>query len=140
MSQRNCAFCDIISGKLEASLVYENETVIAVMDRRQAHPGHVLIIPKEHFPDIYSLSGEAGSAIMQSLIQVSQAVRDAFKPEGLSIWQSNGVGANQEVPHVHFHVHPREVDDGLLRVYSDKPEYPTMKALTHYAQRIKNCL
>lgn len=140
MSNQNCVFCDIINGALEASSVYENEAVIAIMDRRQANPGHVLVIPKEHFPDIYSLSEEAGFAVMQCLIWVSRAVKQAFKVEGLSIWQSNGTAAGQEVPHVHFHIHPRRADDGLLKVYSSKPQYPTIEELHDYARRIKDCL
>jgi histidine triad (HIT) family protein len=140
MNHKNCIFCNIINGTSEASSVYEDEAVLAIMDRRQANPGHVLVIPKEHFPDIYSLSEEAGFAIMQCLIRISRAVKKAFQAEGLSIWQSNGAVAGQEIFHIHFHVQPRKIDDGLLKAYSSKPQSPTIERLNDYAQRIKNCL
>jgi len=140
MSGEGCVFCDIIQGKVEASIVYQNEVVIAIMDQRQANPGHVLVIPKRHFPDIYTLSEEAGLAIMRSLLPLSRALKQAFKAEGLSIWQSNGVPAGQEVPHVHFHIHPRQTADGLLNVYSVPPRSPAREVLERYAQNIRNCL
>ena len=73
---------------------------------------------------------------MACVIDLSSAVRDAFQPEGLSIWQSNGPAAHQEVPHVHFHIHPRRTGDDLLRVYPSKPSYPDDIKLEEYAQKI----
>ena len=132
----NCVFCDIINGKVEASVVYKTNQVIAIMDVRQAHPGHVLVIPKEHVSDIYALSDETGTYIMQGITRISKAVQHVFDPEGMSIWQSNGKAANQEVPHVHFHIHPRWKGDELLQVYPSKPDYPERSQLDEYAQKL----
>ena len=140
MGKNDCVFCEIIQGSTKASVVWENDLVIAILDHRQANPGHVLVIPKGHFADIYSLSDEAGAAIMKAVIALSQAVQKAFEPDGLSIWQSNGPGAHQEVPHVHFHIHPRKIDDGLLRVYPSRPNYPPREEMDRYAERIRGCL
>lgn len=141
MPNKDCVFCKIIKEQQEASIVYENEAVLAFMDARQANPGHVLVIPKHHFENIYALSEEAGTAIMHCLILISQAIKQAFDDiDGLSIWQSNGPGAYQEVPHVHFHIHPRKVGDGLLKVYSSRPQRLTIEERDHYAQKIRNRL
>ena len=137
MPGRDCVFCKIIDGQLEASIVYENEAVVAIMDRHQANPGHVLVIPKQHVQDIYALSRETGAAIMHCVIIVARAVKQAFDMEGLNVWQSNGVSAGQEIPHVHFHIHPRKDSDGLLRVYPSKPYRPAYKELDAYAQKIR---
>ena len=117
MDESRCVFCEIVKGTKDARVVYESDYVIGMIDPRQANPGHVLVIPKAHFPDIYALSEEAGSEIMKAMILLSRTVRKAFEPDGLSIWQSDGRGAHQEIPHVHFHIHPRKINDGLLRVY-----------------------
>jgi histidine triad (HIT) family protein len=140
MSSKSCIFCEMIAGQLKASIVYEDEDILAIMDRRQANPGHVLVIPKQHFPNIYALSEEAGFAVMRCLIAISRAVKQAFGMEGLNIWQSNGASGGQEVPHVHFHIHPRRAGDGLLRVYSSSPAHPTREELDDYARRIRDCL
>ena len=108
MDESRCVFCEIVEGTKSARVVYESDSVIALIDPRQANPGHILVIPKEHFPDIYALSEETGSEIMKAMILLSRTVRKAFELDGLSIWQSNGPGAHQEVPHVHFHIHPRK--------------------------------
>lgn len=140
MDETSCAFCNVVEGTQDERIVYENASVIAILDPRQANPGHVLVIPKAHFQDIYSLSEEAGSEIMKAVILLSQAVREVFQPDGMSIWQSNGPGAHQEVPHVHFHIHPRKMDDGLLRVYPRWLERLPDGTLSSYADRIRKAL
>ena len=135
-----CIFCDIIQGAVQGSIVYRNSQIIAILDVRQANPGHVLVIPKEHVENIYALSDETGAYLMAGITRISRAVQRVFAPEGLSIWQSNGKGAHQEVPHVHFHIHPRWQDDDLLRVYPVKPNYPTRSQLDEYAQKLQGAL
>ena len=137
MPATRCVFCEILNGEKETTLVCENHGAIAIIDPRQANPGHVLIIPKEHTPDIYALSDEAGFATMQCLVRVSRAVKEAFEAEGLSVWQSNGEAAGQEVPHVHFHILPRKADDGLLKVYPHRIENTPMETRKAYARKIQ---
>ena len=58
MDESRCVFCEIVAGTKDARVVYESDSVIALIDPRQANPGHILVIPKEHFPEIYALSEE----------------------------------------------------------------------------------
>ncbi len=136
----DCVFCEIVAGRRPSSVVLENETVLAFVDGRQAVEGHVLVIPKSHCPDIYALSDEDGAAVMAALTRVARAVRDALEPPGMSLWQSNGEAAFQEVPHVHFHVHPRLRDDGLLRVYPRRLDEMPTDARDALARRIRSHL
>lgn len=140
MAKIDCGFCRVVEGTQRERVLYENDAVIAILDPRQANPGHVLVIPKAHFQDIYSLTEEAGSEIMKAMILLSQVVREAFELDGLSIWQSNGPGAHQEVPHVHFHIHPRMIDDGLLRIYPHWLDRLPDQTLDSYADRIRRAL
>jgi histidine triad (HIT) family protein len=82
-------------------------------------PGHVLVIPRRHVPDIYALADDEAAAVMQAAVRVARAFRAASDPPGQNLWQSNGEAGGQEVFHFHLHVHPRRIDDGLLRVYPD---------------------
>jgi histidine triad (HIT) family protein len=133
-----CIFCEIVAGEAASSVVLENDLVLAFLDLRQFHPGHTLVIPRVHVQDIYGLDdGVLGGALMAAVARVARRLRDVLKPEGLNVWQSTGVAAGQEVPHVHFHVLPRYVGDGLLQVYPSKPGYPPRTELDALAARLR---
>ena len=136
----SCTFCDIVSGKLDAAKVWESHDVLAFIDVRQAHPGHTLVIPKPHIENIFELPDDFAGGYMQTISRISRAVNQAFQPDGISLWQSNGPGAHQEVPHLHFHIHPRWKDDTVLKVYSEKPETPSPDVLERRAALVRSHL
>lgn len=110
------------------------------MNRRMVngdHGGDVLVVPKRHVEIIYDLDDETAAALMQSVAKVARAIRDVFQPEGLSIWQSNGKGAGQEVPHVHMHVLARMTHDELLRVYPESPTRTTREEREVVAAKLR---
>ena len=113
----DCVFCSIISGELDSAAIYEDVSNLAFLDLRQSNEGHVLVVPKSHFEQIYDLDEDTASSLASTVCKVARAVRRVYKPDGLSIWQSNGPAAFQEVPHVHWHVFPRYTDDEHLVVY-----------------------
>ena len=113
----DCVFCSIISGVLSSAVLYQDEDTIAILDLRQSNEGHSLVIPKRHVEQVYDLDDRTASALSKTVVHVARAIREVFSPQGLSIWQSNGQAAFQEVPHVHFHVFPRYVGDRHLVVY-----------------------
>jgi histidine triad (HIT) family protein len=131
-----CVFCDIVAGRAAANIVASDTHVIAVLDQRQFHPGHVLVIPLKHVPDIRALKGPTADAMMRMIALVSRAVDKCFPSDGISVWHSAGPGANQEVPHLHFHVHPRRLGDELLRVYPRAPAQPDQETLKAWAGRL----
>ena len=112
-----CPFCEIATGATPAAIVADDGVVLAFMDLRQAVPGHVLVVPRRHVPDLCSLAPDEAAAAMRMAQRVAQALRDAFAPAALNLWQSNGRAAGQEVFHFHLHVQPRRAGDGLLHVY-----------------------
>ncbi|QNK02920.1 HIT family protein [Dyella telluris] len=136
-----CPFCEIVAGRLEASVVAQTAHALAFLDLRQAVPGHVLVVPKAHVEDIYAIDPTVAGDVMQLGVRVAHALRDAFHAPGLNLWQSNGAAAGQEVPHFHLHVQPRRVGDGLLRIYAHGVPSPSSRAaLDDMAQRIRQGL
>ncbi|MGI8912606.1 MAG: HIT family protein [Chloroflexota bacterium] len=133
----DCIFCAIVTGEIEASLVYADDVTMAFMDLRQPNGGHVLVVPRQHVEMIDDLNAVTGAALMQAVIRTTRAVRKSLQPAGISIWQSNGAAAGQEVPHVHFHVLARQPADSLLRVYAEKPPYPDRASLNQLAITIR---
>lgn len=139
MSDR-CVFCAIVEGRLRASVVAEDEATMAFLDLRQGNPGHTLVIPRQHVPDVRALDEQTGARLMATLARVTRAVDAAFPNEGLSIWHSIGPAAFQEVPHLHLHILPRRTGDGLLRVYATLPEDTDRATLDGYAERVRRQL
>ena len=113
----DCAFCSIVRGEVDSATIFEDDATLAFLNLRQSNEGHVLVVPKRHFEQIYDLDEEIASSLAKTVRRVARAVRRVYEPEGLSIWQSNGPAARQEVPHVHWHVLPRYSNDGLLVAY-----------------------
>lgn len=136
----NCAFCDIVSGRTPATIVASDALTVSFLDLRQFHPGHVLVVPRAHVADVRDADDATGAALMTSVGRIARAVAAAFPNEGMSVWHSIGPAADQEVPHLHFHVHPRRMHDGLLRVYPAAPAHPDRGTLDQWGARLRAVL
>lgn len=135
-----CVFCQIVSGAEPASIVWEDDVTIAAVDLRQFHPGHVLVIPRRHLQDVRELDYATGAAVMATVVRMTRAVAAAFPNQGLSLWHSIGEAAFQEVPHLHIHVHPRMLGDGLLQIYPRAAALPDTAELDRYAAILRHHL
>lgn len=135
-----CVFCSIARGATPASVVYEDARTLSFVDLRQFHPGHMLVMPRRHLRDVRDLDDVDGARLMATLARVTRAVAAAFPNEGISVWHSIGPAAFQEVPHLHFHVHPRRMRDGVLRVYPSPPALPDAETRERYALMVRERL
>ena len=131
----DCVFCRIVAKQIPASVVFEDVATLAFMDLGQVNPGHVLVACKAHADDIYGLDEAQAAAVFRSAARVARAVRDAFGPPGLSIYQANGKPAGQTVFHFHLHVLPRYEADGMQLVWPVKN--PPRERLEEYCARIR---
>lgn len=100
----DCVFCKIINGEIPSHKIYEDADMIAILDANPVSRGHTLVIPKKHVETIHE--AEDMEYLHQGLVKVSNAIQEAFSPEGINIAQNNGEAAGQEVFHLHFHVTP----------------------------------
>jgi histidine triad (HIT) family protein len=140
MVAAECIFCEIMAGRAPADVVYEDDLTVALIDPRQHNPGHVLVVPRAHMNDIRQLDPVIGAGLMNTLIKIARAVTQAFPSAGMSLWHSIGPAAFQEVPHMHMHVHPRRLGDGLLRVYPGAPVDADPIERASYAERLRKAL
>src|SRR3954471_20866322 len=99
----DCVFCKIVAGTIPAIRVHEDEECLAFMDLGQVNPGHVLVAVKRHAAGIYELDDAQAAAVARASSKVARALRKAFEPEGLSVYQANGKAAGQTVFHYHVH-------------------------------------
>ncbi len=109
----NCIFCKILSGDIPSFKVFEDDQTYAFMDINPANPGHVLVIPKFHAPNIFEIPPEWMTACMITAQKIALAVEKTVSPDGINILQANGEGAAQSVQHFHIHVMPRRNGDEL---------------------------
>lgn len=108
-----CVFCKIMAKQIPASVVHEDEHTLAFMDLGQVNPGHVLVAVKAHADNLYGLDDAQAAAAFRAAAKVARAIRDAFSPQGLSVYQANGKAAGQTVFHFHMHLVPRFENDGM---------------------------
>lgn len=128
-----CIFCDILAGKLEATFVYRDAHVAAFMDIQPVNPGHVLVVPVQHFVGLADLPANIGSRMFGVAQKVSAALRkSSLRCEGVNLFFADGEAAMQEVFHAHLHVFPRFASDGFgLRFsesYTHRPSRETLEA------------
>jgi len=117
----SCLFCRLVSGEVEASVVHRDELVVAVMDISPVNPGHVLVLPRQHYVAITDLPTAELVRMTQVAHALARAVRQAFpRTEGVNLMMSEGKAAAQSVPHSHLHVIPRISGDGLRLSASDR--------------------
>lgn len=122
--KEDCLFCNIAKGKIPSSTIYEDGYCTVILDVNPATKGHCLIIPKEHFDNIYDLDGETAGKLFSLATYIARALKDALKCDGLNIVQNNGAVAGQTVPHFHIHLIPRYEGDGVELAWQQKEISP----------------
>ena len=133
----DCVFCDIVAGEAPASLVHADELVVAFMDIRPVTPGHLLVVPKRHVPDLARLDEETGAHLFRVAMRLARAIRrSGLRCEGVNLFLADGEAAGQEVCHVHLHVFPRFVGDAF-RIDADWSVAPSRADLDAIAARIR---
>jgi histidine triad (HIT) family protein len=131
----DCVFCRIVAKQIPASVVHEDEHTLAFMDLGQVNPGHVLVAAKAHAENVYSLDDAQAAAVFRSVARVARAIRSAFAPDGLSVYQANGKAAGQTVFHLHVHLVPRHEGDGMNLIWPAKN--PPREKLEEYAAKVR---
>lgn len=108
----SCIFCKIVKGKIPADKIYEDENCLAFLDITPINPGHILLIPKEHYENLFDLPDETLSKMAPIIKKLAIAVKNGVNAEGINIGMNNERPAGQLVPHAHFHIMPRFSNDG----------------------------
>lgn len=107
----DCIFCKIINNEIPSYTVYEDAGYKVILDRFPSSVGHMLIIPKKHIEDIFSLDEETAAGLFQLAAMLAPRLKKALQAEGLNILQNNGEAAGQTVQHLHVHLIPRYKND-----------------------------
>lgn len=104
-SRSDCLFCKIVTGEVPAEVVREGERTLAFRDINPQAPTHVLIVPREHYPDVAS-AGAAGVGVVDEIAREAREVAwaEGIAESGYRLVFNTGPGAGQTVFHVHGHL------------------------------------
>lgn len=119
-----CIFCSIIDKEIPSKRVYEDESVLAILDISQVTYGHTLVMPKKHVRNITECDSETAAHVMEAVRILSRQILENTKAAGLNVLSNCGEAAGQSVDHLHFHIIPRyDENDALTLVFNEsKPQ------------------
>ena len=111
MIKPDCIFCKIANGEIPTNKVYEDESFVAILDASPATRGHSLVIPKNHYTDLFEMSGDEAAEAMKRVHKVAGILKEKLNADGMNLLQNNGEVAGQTVHHFHMHLIPRYLSD-----------------------------
>jgi histidine triad (HIT) family protein len=121
MLDNDCLFCKIIAKQILAQIVYEDDHALAFLDIHPHAPGHTMVIPKTHAPNLLELPPEEIGPLFVAVQHVGEMLSKAFAPDGMdgiTMGANQGRASGQEVDHLHVHLLPRWHNDGGHAVQS----------------------
>ncbi len=114
MEHTDCVFCKIVAGDIPAQVVYEDDKTLAFLDARPVNNGHTLVVPKNgSATNIFDVTPEDWAAVMETVRKVSIAIEKSLGARGVNLMMNNREHAGQVIDHVHVHIIPRFLNDGL---------------------------
>lgn len=117
----DCIFCKIVKGDIQSHKVYEDEATFAFLDISPINIGHVLVVPKAHYVNIYETPEKIMVQMMKTVKKISYAIKTGLKADGINVSMNNDPAAGQIIFHAHIHIIPRTKDDGFHHWKGKKP-------------------
>lgn len=111
MKDSNCIFCKIANGDIPAATLYEDQEFRVILDLGPASKGHALILPKEHYTNLYDIEDAVAEKVLPLAKKMINQLTPILGCDGYNIVQNNGSNAGQTVFHFHMHLIPRYTDD-----------------------------
>lgn len=106
-------FAQIVSKKIPAHIVYEDDMVLAFLDIKPIHAGHTIVIPKQPAQDIFDISKDDWQHTAEVVRKLATSIKNAVKADGINLIMNNGTAAGQTVFYPHVHIIPRFEGDGI---------------------------
>jgi histidine triad (HIT) family protein len=106
-------FCDIIAKKAPAHIVYEDDDLIAFLDKHPIADGHTLVLTKRHYERLGEIPQPEVVNLFRKVQELNETIMKRMSAQGAHISVNDGKAAHQLVPHIHVHIIPRKADDGV---------------------------
>ena len=133
MKEDNCIFCKLANGIIPTNSIYEDENFNVILDAGPATKGHALILPKEHYRNIYELPEDTAAEVFKLAKRMAETMTKKLNADGFNIVQNNEEVAGQSVFHFHMHLIPRYKGDGaFIQWKPTEPEAQAQKELCSF--------
>ncbi|MDO5696209.1 MAG: HIT family protein [Eubacteriales bacterium] len=127
---KDCIFCNIVSGVFDAVDVCENDCCKVILDRFPSRPGHLLVVSKAHYENVYDVDEAVYAEMMKTALRMAKRIKRVMQCNGVNILQNNEPVAGQTVFHIHIHVIPRfEGDEVTVAWRSSEPSIEDLEAV-----------
>ena len=136
MKDENCIFCKLANGDIPTRTIYEDEKFRVILDASPASRGHALILPKEHYANLYEIPEETAGEAMKLAKRLAGKMTQALGCDGFNLVQNNGETAGQTV--FHFHLCPNRGTGGYG--FHGAYEHITAEGMDKSAAIIKNII
>ena len=130
MRDDNCIFCKIAAGEIPSATIYEDEDFRVILDIEPASKGHALILPKEHYANLYELPDELAAKVLVVAKKVIAQMTEIVGCDGYNVLQNNGEAAGQTVFHFHTHLIPRYKEDDVTITWNHGKLAEELKEIT----------
>ena len=132
-----CIFCNIVEGKSEAEVIFEDDNLIAFLDIQPINYGHTLVVTKKHYDNFLTVPSKDLTQIINATQFIAGAVKRSVNADGFNVINNNGDSAGQTVYHFHFHIIPRFNDD-----FNFKPRFKNYSTggMKEYADNIRSVI
>ena len=120
----DCIFCRIANGEIPSNTVYEDAYFRAILDLSPATKGHTLILPKDHFDDLFYADEATMERLLKTAQKIGAGMMKSLHCDGINVVQNNGAVAGQTVRHLHVHLIPRYEGDGQIVTWKQNESDP----------------
>ena len=137
MRDNNCIFCKIAAGEIPSKTIYEDDKFRVILDLGPATKGHALILPKNHYANLYELPEDTAGDVMKLAKKMATVMTEKLGCQGFNLMQNNGETAGQTVFHFHMHLIPRYEDMDNSSLLKWEPVEVSSDELKEIAEAIK---
>lgn len=135
MKKDDCIFCKLANGDIPTNSIYEDDKFNVILDAGPATKGHALILPKEHFDNVFEIPEEWIVDVALLSKKLATKMKAKLNCDGFNFIQNNGLCAGQTVFHYHYHLIPRYENDGQDILW--RPTEPDAKAQEELCKLLK---
>ena len=136
MKKEDCIFCKLANGEIPTNAIYEDDDFKVILDMGPATKGHALILPKEHYANLFELPEETASKVMVLAKRQATKMKERLNCQGFNLVQNNGECAGQTVMHVQYRLIPRYENDNQNILW--KPTSPSAEELKEICECLKD--
>ncbi|MFW9781309.1 MAG: HIT family protein [Candidatus Heimdallarchaeota archaeon] len=137
MRREDCTFCQIIEGRINSKMIYEDKNVIAFLDIYPISKGHLIVATKNHYKNMEDIPDEDLLKVYKVVKNLAKLIHEKLNVDGYNVLQNNFRAAGQVIDHFHVHIIPRSINDDRFKLKIPRNQ-PKEKELDEILKLLSN--